>query len=221
MEYSPAEENAANAALDQLSGAVVFRGGLLASGKRSGNDRGTGGRGLNCRSPGRLRGKQVTNGQRSGNDGAPARSLYGAAAMPSRDPMIAPRFIADQMAARGLKQESLAERLGTSQGYVSNVLNGVRPVALDDIERWADALELSPEARSLFQRYCIRSYGPPCANECVDALDNARAELAALGREVETLRTTVEVQGRYAESLERENATLRAERDALRRPSAG
>ncbi|MAU12331.1 MAG: hypothetical protein CL607_21085 [Anaerolineaceae bacterium] len=39
-----------------------------------------------------------------------------------------------------LKQEELAEVLGTSQAVVSNVENGVSAISVPDLPRWADAL---------------------------------------------------------------------------------
>ncbi|MCA9886668.1 MAG: helix-turn-helix transcriptional regulator [Anaerolineae bacterium] len=41
----------------------------------------------------------------------------------------------------GLKQEELAEILGTSQAVVSNVENGVSALSVPDLPRWADALK--------------------------------------------------------------------------------
>ena len=40
----------------------------------------------------------------------------------------------------GLKQEELAEILGTSQAVVSNVENGVSAISVPDLPRWAEAL---------------------------------------------------------------------------------
>ncbi|QPC80938.1 helix-turn-helix transcriptional regulator [Phototrophicus methaneseepsis] len=39
-----------------------------------------------------------------------------------------------------LKQEELAEMLGTSQAVVSNVENGVSAISAPDLPRWAEAL---------------------------------------------------------------------------------
>ena len=40
----------------------------------------------------------------------------------------------------GLKQEELAEILGTSQAVVSNIENGVSAISVPDLSRWAEAL---------------------------------------------------------------------------------
>lgn len=40
-----------------------------------------------------------------------------------------------------LKQGDLAERVGVTQGVISNVENGVSTIAVPDLPRWAKALE--------------------------------------------------------------------------------
>ncbi len=130
--------------------------------------------------------------------------------------MVCPRFIAEMMAGRGITQAVLADRSGRTQGFVSKVLAGLQPVPWDDLDAWSTALELAPEQATLLKRYAIRSYGPACANEIVDALDHARAQLDALSREVETTASALESTKRYAEAIEREAAGLRGELAALR-----
>jgi transcriptional regulator with XRE-family HTH domain len=125
----------------------------------------------------------------------------------SRDPLVCPRFIRQMMGE--LSQTALADRLGMTQGFVSKVLSGQQPVALEAVEAWSAALELTADQAALLTRYAIRSYGPACANDLVDALDEAKLRQDALDGELATLRTTVEVQKRYAEALERELANLR------------
>lgn len=132
--------------------------------------------------------------------------------------MICPRFIEEMRRSRNLSQVDLAERVGTSQGFVSNVLSGERPVPDEQMDAWMDALELTQEQRALFKRYAIRSYAAPCANEFLDALDDTNARLQALERELAATNTAFETMKRYSEALERENAALRAaDPDARRR----
>lgn len=43
-----------------------------------------------------------------------------------------------------INQAKLAERLGVSQGVVSRYLSGERSPGIDVLEKWAEALEVSP-----------------------------------------------------------------------------
>lgn len=132
--------------------------------------------------------------------------------MPSapRDSLACARFIREMMTNRGISQSELARRLDmASQGFVSLVLSGERQIPHDDTRRWMAALELNAEQQALFKRYAIRSYGTPCANEFVDALDDANARLDSLSREVATTAQAFEAMKKYAEALERELASHR------------
>jgi hypothetical protein len=133
----------------------------------------------------------------------------------ARDLQVCPRFIRQMMEGR-IVQTELARRLDRTQGYVSKVLAGVQPVPLDEVETWAAALELTADQAALFARYAIRSYGAPCANDLVDALDDAKARMDALDREVAAQAVTIDTLKRYSESLEAERNALRAELAAYR-----
>lgn len=136
--------------------------------------------------------------------------------MPSgdREAPVCVRFLRQMMDGRGILQKALADRLGVTQGFISKVLTGTQPLPLDDTAAWAEALELSADQAALLNRYAIRSYGPACAVELLDAIDTATARQDALEREVAALTTAIDATKRYAEALERELAAFRAERDA-------
>ena len=52
---------------------------------------------------------------------------------------------------RGWTQQEFAEeRLGTTSIQVSRIRRGLRPPHLEDMEKWANALDLSPEEREKF-----------------------------------------------------------------------
>ncbi len=140
----------------------------------------------------------------------------------ARDALVCQRFVRELMRSRdGITQAVLAERLSTSQGFVSNVLAGERPIPWDDLPRWADALDMTHEQRALFKRYAIRSYGSTLANEFLDELDNAQARLNALERELGSTITALDAVKKYAERLELENISLRTGRDSASRRVSG
>jgi transcriptional regulator with XRE-family HTH domain len=125
--------------------------------------------------------------------------------------MVCARFVREVMTNRELTQLEVARRLGhDNNGLVAAVLGGKRPIPWDDLDRWAAALELSPEQTRLLKRYAIKSYGPACAVDFLDALDEAQARIGALDAEQVGTAKRVETLERYAEALERENAELRA-----------
>jgi ribosome-binding protein aMBF1 (putative translation factor) len=56
--------------------------------------------------------------------------------------LVAIRML-DQMAAEGLTQKGLAERLGCSQQYVSKILKGTENMSLDTLTKLEDALDIN------------------------------------------------------------------------------
>ena len=65
------------------------------------------------------------------------------------------------MQQRHITQLALGESLGYCRnGYISQVLTGKKAPPLDDIERWADALELSGEERQTLIRAALDDYAP-------------------------------------------------------------
>lgn len=51
------------------------------------------------------------------------------------------RTLVEMRSARGITQRDLAEILGTSQAFVSNIERAQSPLRLDDFTRWVIALE--------------------------------------------------------------------------------
>lgn len=52
--------------------------------------------------------------------------------------------VRDRMAELGLSQKDLADQLGVTQGYVSQILSGHRRPGLDSLEDFARVLKTSP-----------------------------------------------------------------------------
>lgn len=52
--------------------------------------------------------------------------------------------VRDRMATLRINQSKLAEALGVTEGYVSQILNGHRRPGLDSLESFADALSIDP-----------------------------------------------------------------------------
>jgi transcriptional regulator with XRE-family HTH domain len=59
---------------------------------------------------------------------------------------IDPELVADFMLRAGVTKAELARRMGTSQGYVTDILNGRRQPREDKVRAMADALNVLPRA---------------------------------------------------------------------------
>ena len=53
--------------------------------------------------------------------------------------------VRERMAELGLSQKDVAERLGVTQSYVSQILSGHRRPGLDSLEEFAEVLGIKPE----------------------------------------------------------------------------
>ena len=59
---------------------------------------------------------------------------------------IDPELVRDFMLRAGVTQAMLADRLGTSRGYVHDILSGRRQPREDKVKALADALDVHPRA---------------------------------------------------------------------------
>lgn len=81
----------------------------------------------------------------------------------------------------GFKQLGFARKVGTSQGFVSEILRGNRTPPLDRIEKWAEALGLKSEERVEFIRHAHLAH---CPDTIRDDYLRLRARVDKLERRV-------------------------------------
>ncbi len=94
------------------------------------------------------------------------------------------QFIREVMARKKLTQLEVGQRLGHQRnGSVRGVIKALRPLPLDAIGDWANALRLSPEEARIFRRLALRSYGPPYVQGLVDEIDALTAKIEAYERD--------------------------------------
>ncbi len=67
--------------------------------------------------------------------------------------------------AKGLNQSTFAHLVATSQSMVSSVISGVRTVPPDRCGAWAEALELTGDARQIFLDMALVSHLPSEAQQ--------------------------------------------------------
>ena len=70
-------------------------------------------------------------------------------------------FVGMQMDKRGLDQLALRTRLRRASGYVSQIVRGLKPPPIQDLDRWADALEVAPDQLDLFRDLAELERTPP------------------------------------------------------------
>jgi transcriptional regulator with XRE-family HTH domain len=69
-------------------------------------------------------------------------------------------YLKQLLESRQLTVSGWARKVGITQGFASNLLAGRRSPAMEDIERWADSLELSGRDRRLFLDLAAISHLP-------------------------------------------------------------
>lgn len=64
------------------------------------------------------------------------------------------------LAGKDLSQRSFAEAVGVTQSYIAQAVRGSRPVAVDQVDPWADALGLRGRERERFRLLALLTRCP-------------------------------------------------------------
>ena len=79
-------------------------------------------------------------------------------------------MLADAIQAAGMTRLAFADKAGCSPSLVTEVIQGVRKPPLRHLDRWAELLLVSPEARLVFVRHGALTHAPAIVRSWIEEL---------------------------------------------------